>query len=301
MAFTVRSFLLRLALALAIVFFFALLSRAGGPKYIAGTSYFESTASGQPLVWPLGQITYYTDQGDLSPILPNASANSLVADAFSQWTSVPTAALTATSGGQLAMDRAGSDGRHPVTLSLSQLAGLVEVSACVAPSNSPCQNFYANPVPLSQLQLQLVAGAGQISEAQGFQPVVVRVTDSASPPDPVLGAAVVFQTTVLRPQGTSSTGGSGETNPTNPAMPVILSVSQTTVTADINGLASITPSSAGFSGPLEVDVAVTAGTSAALDYPLELLPAPIGGDASGSKLRPIGRPAAAIPRPPEPP
>src|SRR5271166_3343631 len=108
-AFSGRSFLLRLAAAAAMIFFVALLSRAGGPKDVAGTSYFDPTMTGQPLVWPQGLITYYTDQGDLSPILPNASANTFVANAFSLWTSVPTAALAATSGGQLAEDVNGSN------------------------------------------------------------------------------------------------------------------------------------------------------------------------------------------------
>jgi len=109
LAFTARLFLLRLALAAAIVVVFALLSRAGGPKCVAGTSYFDPTVTGQPLVWPQGLITYYTDQGDLSPVLPNASANTFVAGAFSVWTSAPTAALTATSGGQLAEDVNGTN------------------------------------------------------------------------------------------------------------------------------------------------------------------------------------------------
>lgn len=56
-------------------------------------------------------------------------------------------------------------------------------------------------------------------------------------------------------------------------MPVILSVSQSTVSSDGNGLASVVPSSGGFGGPVEVDVAVTAGTAAMLDYPLQILPA----------------------------
>jgi len=102
MAFSVRSFLFRLAAALALVIFFAMVARAGGPKYVAGSSYF--TTMGQPITWPLGQVNYYTDQGDLSPILPNASANAFVANAFSQWTSVSTASLTALNAGQLAED-----------------------------------------------------------------------------------------------------------------------------------------------------------------------------------------------------
>ena len=110
MAFTARSFLLRLAVASGIILCGALLSRAGGPKCVAGSSYFDATTVGQALVWPQGLITYYTDQGDLSPVLPNASANALVSDAFSQWTSVPTAALAGANGGQLA-DKA--VGRRP--------------------------------------------------------------------------------------------------------------------------------------------------------------------------------------------
>ena len=54
-------------------------------------------------------MSYYTDQGDLSPILPNASANSLVADAFSVWTSVPTAAIAATNAGTLGEDVSGAN------------------------------------------------------------------------------------------------------------------------------------------------------------------------------------------------
>ena len=109
MASTIRSFLLRLACGAALVLALALLCRAGGPKNVAGNSYFDPSVAGQSLIWPQGTITYFTDQGDLSPILPNASANSFVATAFSQWTAVPTAALAASSGGQLTEDVNGSN------------------------------------------------------------------------------------------------------------------------------------------------------------------------------------------------
>ena len=104
-----RSFLFRLATALAIVFLFAALARAGGPEYVAGSSYFNSSTMGQPLTWSLGQVNYYTDRGDLSPILPNNSANVLVADAFAQWTSSSTAGLAVTGAGELAEDVNGSN------------------------------------------------------------------------------------------------------------------------------------------------------------------------------------------------
>jgi hypothetical protein len=160
-----------------------------------------------------------------------------------------------------------------VTLNVTQIASLVQVSACVAPGNAPCGTYYLNPVPLSRQGLQAVSGGGQVSAGKAFQPVVVRVVDSASPQNVVIGAPVVFQTTVLRPGGTAPAGGDGETNPGNPAMPVILSASQTNATTDINGLASMVPANGGFSPPLEVDVMITAGTGALLDEVLQLFPA----------------------------
>ncbi len=109
MAFKARAFLFRLATAMAIIFLFAELGHSGGPKYVAGSSYFNPSTMGQPITWSAGQISYYTDQGDLSPILPNASANVFVANAFSEWTAVSIAALTVTNPGQLAEDVNGSN------------------------------------------------------------------------------------------------------------------------------------------------------------------------------------------------
>src|ERR1039457_2662699 len=193
-----------------------------------------------------------------------------------------------------------SSGYATVTLTVAQLATLVQVSACVAPSNVPCQTIYANPVPLANQNLRPVAGSGQVSTGQAFQPVIVRVTDSSSPPNSVIAASVAFLTTVLRPGGTSPGDGNGKINPTNPAMPVILQVSQSITTTDMNGLANIVPSAGGFSAPVEVDVAVTAGIGALLDYPLELLPGqPMENDSGEVKPPSTGRLPVRIVRPRE--
>jgi len=183
-----------------------------------------------------------------------------------------------------------STGFATVTLSVTQISAPLQVSACVAPGNTPCGIFYISPVPLVQQNLQLVAGGGQVSTGPAFQAVVVRVTDSSSPPNPVLGAPVTFTTTILRPGGMSPGGGSGETNPGNPSMPVILSVTQQNATTDGDGQASLVPSGTGFSPPVEVDVLTTAGTSASLDEPLQLLPAPPGSSNSTgpNPVRPVG-------------
>jgi len=171
-----------------------------------------------------------------------------------------------TGGGSLSAPSANtnSSGIATVQLSLPQIAALVQVAACVAPANAPCASFYINPVPLAQQNLQQVSGAGQLTTGQAFQPVVVRVTDSSPSPNPVIGAPVVFQTTVLRPGGSPPGGGSG-------SMPVILQVTQSSVTSNATGLASIVPSAGAFSPPLEVDVQVSAGTSASITDPLEVL------------------------------
>ncbi len=185
-----------------------------------------------------------------------------------------------------------ANGYASVNLSLPTISAQLKMSACVAPGNSPCAVLYASPVPLSAQKLQQVSGAGQISTGQPFQAVMVRVTDSSSPPNPVLGAPVVFLTTVLRPGGISS--GAGE-DPGNPAMAVILKVTQTNATTDVNGLASITPSDGGFSAPVEVDVSVSAGTTGFVDDPLFVLPgisnSPSGGSAAPAR-HPIARPVA---------
>jgi hypothetical protein len=84
-------------------------ARAGGPLLVAGNAPFAAAVKGQPLTWPSASLTYFTDQGDLSPVLPQAAADTLVADAFSRWTGVSTALFSATRGGQLAEDVSGAN------------------------------------------------------------------------------------------------------------------------------------------------------------------------------------------------
>jgi hypothetical protein len=86
------------------------------------------------------------------------------------------------------------------TLHLAAISGDVQVSACVAPANLPCQIFSATAVPASLLRLAAVTGSVQTLPAgQSFQPITVRVTDSAIPTHPVIGANVTFQVVVSRP------------------------------------------------------------------------------------------------------
>ena len=68
------------ALVIACCVFAAFLpGSAGGPRYVAGASYFDRAVKGTPLTWAGGQINYYTDQGNLSPLMNTAAADAVVA------------------------------------------------------------------------------------------------------------------------------------------------------------------------------------------------------------------------------
>ncbi len=84
-------------------------AHASGPAYVAGKTGFNPGLAGTPLRWAGTEIVYYTDQGNLSPLETQSGANALVADAFSRWTGVATAALTATHGGSLDEDVSGAN------------------------------------------------------------------------------------------------------------------------------------------------------------------------------------------------
>jgi len=81
---------------------------AGGPKYVAGVSYFNSAVMGQPVIWPGGQVNYFVDQGPLGP-LSNTQAVAMVDAAAAIWSEVPTAAVNLTDSGSLAEDVNGSN------------------------------------------------------------------------------------------------------------------------------------------------------------------------------------------------
>ncbi len=179
-----------------------------------------------------------------------------------------------------------SSGYASVMLTVTNFAVNLLLNVCVAPDNSPCQNIYANAVAAAMMNLQPVAGAGQAVTGAAFQPLTVRVTDSSTPPNPVLGASVLFQSTVLRPAGDNLVLTPGDPIITQPGVPVILSASQSTVPSDVNGLASFVPSVGTFTGPLEVQIQVSAGTTAALQDVTEAFPAGSGGDTSSPTSSP---------------
>ncbi|MGA9800270.1 MAG: IPT/TIG domain-containing protein [Terriglobales bacterium] len=191
--------------------------------------------------------------------------------------------------GTLASASAISDvnGFANTTLHLASIAGDVQVSACVAPANLPCQLFSATAVPPSMLRLEPVGGGVQIlPTGQNFQPITVRVTDSANPTHPVLGAGVTFQVVVSRPATAPppiSLGGIVVSQ--NPA-PVVVSSSQVAVLSDESGLATLQPPSSGVRGALIVQGTASAG-SGLVPFQLQSL-APVAPSASSGLRGPAG-------------
>lgn len=81
---------------------------AGGPKYVAGSSFFNPGVKGQPVRWASGRITYFVDKGSLGS-LSNTQAVAMTEAAAAIWSAVPTAAVTLTDGGTLDEDVNGGD------------------------------------------------------------------------------------------------------------------------------------------------------------------------------------------------
>jgi hypothetical protein len=80
---------------------------AGGPKYVAGVSFFNPAAKGQPVHWAGGKLNYYVDQGPLSGSVSHSQATAMVDAAAAIWSAVPTAGVTLTDKGQLNEDVSG--------------------------------------------------------------------------------------------------------------------------------------------------------------------------------------------------
>jgi len=168
-----------------------------------------------------------------------------------------------------------SNGYASTTLQLSSVLSDVQVSVWITGETNAAPTFYGTAVPASGLQLRPVAGISQMAlEGQSFQPVAVQVTDLSTPPNPVQGAGVVFQSTVERSDGNGSSTSGGDTTITRNPTPIILSSSQTVVVSDVNGLTSFQPTTAGFTGALEVVGTATAGTGSVL-FSLQSLPQPV--------------------------
>jgi len=160
------------------------------------------------------------------------------------------------------------NGYATTSLQLSNISAETDGNACVGSNNNPCLGFHVFPVASSAQRLQAVAGDLQlITVGPPFQPVTVRITDTSLPPNPVLGASVMFQSLLGRTNNDAPVVSGGDTIITRDQMPVILGMSQVSVNSDASGLASMQPSAGGFEGALAILGTVTAGSRS---LPLQL-------------------------------
>jgi hypothetical protein len=162
----------------------------------------------------------------------------------------------------------------------------VQVTACVAPNNNPCQTFTMFATPAARLNLEAVSGSLQVVPAgQSFQPLVLRVTDGPSPSNPVMGASVVLDVTLARlPRSNGRGGGTG--------MPIILGTYQAQLTTTENGLVSTVPTVGTVQGYCDVLIAASAGPAVS-QFQLQVL-TPMGGAQQDKPV--TRRPARANPR-----
>ena len=112
-------------------------ARAGGPKYVAGTSFFNAEVEGEPVHWASGQVNYYVDQGPLNSTISNQQATAMVDAAAALWSAVPTAGVTLVDAGQLNEDVNGS---NVLVNAQSQFAAPADVTP--AATNYPLAVIY---------------------------------------------------------------------------------------------------------------------------------------------------------------
>ena len=153
-------------------------------------------------------------------------------------------------------------GYASTTVHLVNHSSDVQVTACIAPNNSPCQTFTLFATPASRWTLESVSGSVQvIPVGQEFQPLVLRVTDGASPSNPVMGVNLIFDVTLARipkdngPPGGGDDGGGGRGN----GMPVILGTYETQAATADGGLVSMVPTVGNVQGYCDVLIAATGG------------------------------------------
>ena len=159
-----------------------------------------------------------------------------------------------------------ASGYASTTLHIANSTGDTDVAACVSPGNTVCRTFEIYSVASANLRLKPVAGDGQkVLVGQAFQPLSVRVTDAATPPNPVRGAAVVFEFTWMRPVRDEDRSNDGESTAGHHPLPVVVGTTKSTVVSDAEGMATLIPSAGTLRGALEAEIKITTGMSARLD------------------------------------
>ncbi len=168
-----------------------------------------------------------------------------------------------------------------VGVTVADMSQNAQVTACLAPSNDLCASLFLTVVPSSQTRVNVISGAGQLVPAgRGFRPVIVQVTDSQTPPNPVAGALVTFTSNLMRFDNDNRYQLYGESAASHFAMKVILASWKDQTVTDVSGLSSIVPASERRDAyEIEIMASIDGGGSAQLEVECS---GPTGQGGSGS-------------------
>lgn len=95
--------------AVAVAFMVPVSASAGGPRLVAGSTYFNAGVMGKPIHWRGGKVNYFVDQGPLSGTVNHQQAVDMVDAAAALWSAVPTAAVSLVDQGALKEDVSGTN------------------------------------------------------------------------------------------------------------------------------------------------------------------------------------------------
>jgi hypothetical protein len=186
-----------------------------------------------------------------------------------------------------------SQGYASTSVHLANHTSDVQVTACAAPNNAPCQTFTMFATPASNWKIENVNGSAQtIVVGQTFQPLLLRITDGGTPSDPVMGVTLVFGVTVERVSKNQGGGGGddGGGGGRGGGTPVILGTYEARVSTGDGGIANWVPTVDGAQGYCDLLIALTAGPATS-QFHLQVVE-PIGTPAKlNGDLKP--RPEAA--------
>jgi hypothetical protein len=155
-------------------------------------------------------------------------------------------------------------GYATVSVHLANHSADVQVSACVAPNNVPCQSFTLYATPAALWTLKTIGGSAQvIADGHAFQPLIMRVTDGSLAANPVMGVSVAFNSTLARVPPASGSSTEGDAIVGGTGMTIILGSSSTQAVTTQDGIASIVPSPGTVVGPCDLFITVNAGSAAA--------------------------------------
>ena len=213
------------------------------PLAISALSSSAYAATNATVTWPLAVRVLGSNGVPLS--------NRQVHYTRTQGSGTPAPAIVATN----------TAGEATSTLTVASLSARTQVAACVLPAENPCAFFVLLPVANSSLQVQKIAGDGQmVSVGQSFQPLTVRVTDSSSPANPVRRAALRFEVNAMRWEPPPPPLPPGDNSVGRPVRRIPVAGWTVNVVSDDNGVATLPVVFSASQGAVEVSVHAVAGS-----------------------------------------